>query len=232
MYKNKRILAIIPARGGSKGLPGKNIKEFAGKPLILWTVDAIKTLLDDEFICISTDDDNIIATVESHGLKVPFKRPFSLSGDTSSINDVVRHAINFYKEKGFDFDWVLLLQPTSPLRNREHIEEVLKMSDANADTDMIVSVKESHAPAVLCEETVDGFLEKTINKNGTIRQHLPHYYEYNGAIYLMNVNALLENGIHGIRKVRKYVMNPIESIDIDDINDFELAEYYKIKYKL
>lgn len=229
MNRNK-ILAIIPARGGSKGLPGKNIKEFAGKPLIYWTIDAARAALCDDCICVSTDDDNVINAVELYGLKVPFKRPSFLATDTSSTNDVIVHAINYYKKRNLNFDWVLLLQPTSPLRTGKHLEEILKMCEN--DIDMIVSVKESHAAAVLCQEDEKGYLELYFNKRGSGRQSISRYYEYNGAAYLVNIESLLEKGIHGMQRVKKYVMDAVDSIDIDDLKDFELAEFYKLKYKL
>lgn len=230
MEEKRKILAVIPARGGSKGIIRKNIKEFVGKPLICWTIDAARAVLEDSNICVSTDDESIIETVESYGLKVPFKRPNSLATDTSSTNDVIVHAINYYKEIGRDFDWVLLLQPTSPLRNGKHLKGVLELCNDNVD--MIVSVKSSHAATVLCQENIEGYLRLSINEDGSRRQNIPPYYEYNGAIYLINVKALLDNGIHGIKRIKKYVMNSIESIDIDDIYDLELAEFYKMKYNL
>lgn len=230
MEEKRKILAVIPARGGSKGIIRKNIKEFIGKPLICWTIDAARTVLEDSYICVSTDDESIIETVESYSLKVPFRRPNSLATDTSSTNDVIVHAINYYKEIGRDFDWVLLLQPTSPLRNGKHLKDVLELCSDTVD--MIVSVKSSHAATVLCQENREGYLRLSINEDGSRRQNMPPYYEYNGAIYLINVKALLDNGIHGIKRIKKYVMNSIESIDIDDICDLELAEFYKIKYNL
>ena len=190
MEKEKKILAVIPARGGSKGLPGKNIKKFCGKPLICWTIDAVRQILHDNCICVSTDDDDIIEVVESYDLKVPFKRPPSLATDISSTNDVVVHAINYYQKNGLFFDWLLLLQPTSPLRTGKHIENIINMCDDS--TDMIVSVKASHAATVLCQENEDGYLELSLNKKAVGRQGMSHYYEYNGAVYMLSLIHISE----------------------------------------
>lgn len=230
MYKDKKILALIPARGGSKGLLRKNIIEFSGRPLIYWTLDAARGVLDDECICVSSDDDEIIRKVVEYGISVPFKRPQYLATDTSSANDVIIHALTYYQDLGMNFDLVLLLQPTSPLRNSKHLLEALELYDN--DVEMIVSVKESDSPATLAKENINGFLELYINNNGERRQELGRYYEYNGAIYLINVPALLKKGLHQLTHVRKYVMSAIESVDIDDLDDLKLAEFYKQEYKL
>ena len=115
-----KILYIIPARGGSKGIPHKNIKPLNGKPLIYYTIDVARQLTSDENICVSSDDAEIIQAVEDYGLKVPFKRPDHLSTDTATTNDVLLHALNFYQSKGINYEVIILLQPTSPLRTVQH----------------------------------------------------------------------------------------------------------------
>src|SRR6056297_1801952 len=119
-------LIIIPARGGSKGIPGKNIKELCGKPLIQYTVDAAREIFKDYEICVSTDSSEIKSVVEKLGLKVPFLRPIELATDTASTYDVLLHALNFYENKGYCSDVVILLQATSPFRTSKHIREALK----------------------------------------------------------------------------------------------------------
>lgn len=216
------ILVIIPARGGSKGLPGKNIKSLYGKPLITYSIDVARAITSDDNICVSTDDPKIIDTVENYGLHVPFIRPKELASDTASTNDVLLHAIKFYEDKGKAFDKILLLQPTSPLRTVDQVKEAISLY--RNDIDMVVSVTKSHAPAVLCNENEKGYIDLIYNKNAGGRQSLPTFYEFNGAIYVINVESLKNMGLGGFDKCVKYVMSKETSIDIDDIYDFMLVE--------
>ena len=153
------ILVVIPARGGSKGIPGKNIKPLNGKPLIYYTIDAARCIADDAHICVSTDDDLIIEVVEHYGLRVPFKRPDYLATDTASTYDVLLHALHYYEEKGEHIDVVVLLQATSPFRTGEHVKEALVLY--SNEIDMVVSVKETDSnPYYVCfEENAQGMLE-------------------------------------------------------------------------
>jgi len=217
-----KILYVIPARGGSKGIPHKNIKLLNGKPLIYYSIDVARQMTTDEHICVSTDDDEIIEVVENYGLKVPFIRPDYLATDTATTNDVILHAINFYESKGFFYDVVVLLQPTSPLRQVAQVKEALSLFDESID--MVVSVKESHASSVLCAENEDGFLELCFNKSGKRRQDLSTLYEYNGAIYIINVQRLKKKGLSGLNKIKKYIMDEFLSIDIDTPLDRIIAE--------
>ena len=114
-----KLLYLIPARGGSKGIPRKNIKELSGKPLIAYSIDVARQLTDDCNICISTDDDEIMQVVTSYGLTVPFKRPDFLATDSVGTYEVILHAIDFYENLGVNYDAVVLLQPTSPLRTAQ-----------------------------------------------------------------------------------------------------------------
>ena len=111
------ILVVIPARGGSKGIPHKNIKKLNGKELITYSIDVARQLTSDDNICVSADDDNIIATVENYGLKVAFKRPIELATDSAGTNGVLLHALDFYENQGRTYDVIVLLQPTSPFRS-------------------------------------------------------------------------------------------------------------------
>lgn len=216
------ILVVIPARGGSKGLPGKNIKELCGRPLIGYSIDVARTITSDAHICVSTDDSQIKSVVENYGLKVPFLRPEALGTDSSTTNDVLLHAIEYYEKQGRQYEKILLLQPTSPLRTEKEVKEALALY--HDDIDMVVSVTESHAPSVLCVDNMDGFLELVHNKRAEGRQSLPTFYEYNGAIYVINVKSLKEKGLGSFTRKIKYVMSKETSIDIDDIYDFMLAE--------
>ena len=222
MVKLTDTLFVIPARGGSKGLPGKNIKELCGKPLIAYSIDVARVFVDDKHICVSTDSEQIKQVVESYGLNVPFLRPDYLATDTATTNDVLVHAVNFYKEQGIEYKKLVLLQPTSPLRTSQDVQRAMELY--RDDIDMVVSVMKSHAPAVLCSENEDGFVELVYNKNAAGRQQLQDMYEFNGAVYVINVQALLEKGLSRFSKRVKYVMSKEHSADIDDIYDFKLVE--------
>jgi N-acylneuraminate cytidylyltransferase len=217
-----KILYVIPARGGSKGIPHKNIKPLNGKPLIYYSIDVARQLTTDENICVSTDDDEIIEVVERYGLKVPFKRPDYLATDTATTNDVLLHAIDFYESNGIYYDVLVLLQPTSPLRKASQVEKALSLY--NDSLDMVVSVKESHAASVICKENENGFLEFCFNKSGLRRQDTSSYYEYNGAIYIINIERLKEKSLSGFTKIKKYVMDELSSVDIDIPLDWIITE--------
>ena len=223
MNKLTDTLFVITARGGSKGLPGKNIKDLCGKPLIAYSIDVARAFTDDENICVSTDSEEIKQVVEKYGLKVPFLRPDYLATDTATSDDVLIHAVNYYREQfGKNYNKLILLQPTSPLRTADDVEGAIKLY--RDDIDMVVSVMKSHAPAVLCQDDEDGFVQLTYNKKALGRQQLPEMYEFNGAVYVMSVDALLEKKMAGFTKKVKYVMSKEHSIDIDDIYDFLQVE--------
>ena len=217
-------LIVIPARGGSKGVPRKNIKVLGDKPLIQYTIDAAKGVFDDEFICVSTDDFEIKSVVEQLGLKVPFLRPNELASDTAGTYEVLLHAISYYESKGYFPDTLILLQPTSPFRTSAHIKEALKLYHESID--MVVSVKETKANPyyILFEEDRNGFLKKTKEANFTRRQECPKVWEYNGAIYIINVKALKEKTISQFTKVCKFEMDETSSHDIDTLLDWKIAE--------
>ena len=225
-----RILFLIPARGGSKGIPNKNIINLLSKPLIGYTIEEclhLSKLYDCE-ICVSTDSINIKKVAEQFGLKVPFLRPDHLSNDTASSESVILHALDWYQNNGVDFDFVVLLQPTSPLRKFNHIVDAINLYLENQKNsiDMMVSVKISKANPYfnLFEDNDDGMLTKSINSSYTRRQDCPTTYEYNGAIYVININSLREKGILNFDKIRKYVMDEISSLDIDEPNDLIFCE--------
>ncbi|MFS2747627.1 cytidylyltransferase domain-containing protein [Bacteroides uniformis] len=215
-------LFVITARGGSKGLPGKNIKDLCGKPLIAYSIDVARAFTDDENICVSTDSEQIRSVVESYGLKVPFIRPEYLATDTATSSDVLVHAVNFYKGKGREYKRLCLLQPTSPLRTVEDVQGALDLY--RDDIDIVTGVVRSHAASTLNEETEDGYMVSVFNKGGLGRQYVKPMYETNGAVYVMNVQSLLDKGMKGFRKKVKYEMTKEHSVDIDDIIDFMLVE--------
>lgn len=218
MYED--FLFLIPARGGSKRLTGKNIKELNGKPLIYYTIDAIKDIAPIENICFSSCDSEMIQKVEEYGLKVPFVRPAELASDTSSTLEVIEHALNFYKQNGRTFKGLVLLQPTSPLRNSQHVIEALELYSDNIDLVVSVKITKSNPYYILFEENAKGFLELSKEGKYTRRQDCPMVYERNGAIYIYNLNGSYQNPKRQI----KYVMDEMESIDIDSEYDWMLAE--------
>ena len=215
-------LFVIPARGGSKGLPGKNIKDLCGKPLIAYSIDVARAFVDDENICISTDSEEIKKVVQEYGLHVPFLRPNYLATDTATSNDVLIHAVNYYREKGRHYKRLCLLQPTSPLRTIEDVEGALNLY--TDEIDMVSGMTKSHAPSILNEENEDGFMVSVFNKDGLGRQFVKEMYETNGAVYVINIQSLLEKGMKGFTRKIKYVMSKEHSVDIDDIIDFRLVE--------
>ncbi|WP_026915716.1 cytidylyltransferase domain-containing protein [Christiangramia portivictoriae] len=222
------MLVIIPARGGSKGVPGKNIKELGGKPLIQYTIEAAKELFEDSQIIISTDCNDIKETVENFGLKVPFLRPAHLATDTAGTYEVLLHALKYAENYGFNPETLLLLQPTSPFRNAAHIREAVELYNSlKSELEMLVSVKETKANPyyLLKEENENGFLENSKIGNFTRRQDCPKVWELNGAIYIINVASLKKKTISDFKNVKKFVMDEYSSHDIDTMMDWKFAEF-------
>lgn len=220
-----KYLVVIPARGGSKGIPHKNIKLLGGKPLIYYSIDVARQFTTDENICVTTDDVEIVSVVEQHGLKVPFVRPAELATDTCGSSEVIQHAYQFFAAKGIQYDAIVLLQPTSPFRKVEFIKEAVALYDESID--MVTSVRS--AP---CNPYYDGFEENAngllqISKgDGTItrRQEAPRVWQQNGSIYVINPKSLIEKGMGGFTKIRKYTMPELYSVDIDNPFDWKVAE--------
>lgn len=217
-------LVIIPARGGSKGIPRKNVKSLHGKPLIQYTIEAALAIFPSSQIIVSTDDQEIKSVAEACGLVVPFLRPAELSTDTASSYDVILHAVEFAKQQGIEFETVILLQPTSPFRNGQHIQEAIELY--SNDLDMVVSVTESEENPYysIFEENENGYLEKSKVGSFTRRQDCPKTYSYNGAIYVINPKSLEKNPLHLFTKIYKYVMPREVSIDLDTPLDWKIAE--------
>ncbi|MFK8060270.1 MAG: acylneuraminate cytidylyltransferase family protein [Polaribacter sp.] len=219
------ILYLIPARGGSKGLPGKNIKKLGGKALINHAIDFARNFTSDNNICLSTDSSEIIECALDNNYKIPFIRPSILSTDTASSNEVVLHAINYYQSLGKSFDLLVLLQPTTPFRKKEDLKNMLNQWDENLD--LMVSVKEPHDSPYfsLFEENSDKYLEKSKKSDYTRRQDTPKVYAFNGSLYLYNIESLKNKPVSKFKKIKKYVMkDPLYSIDIDNHFDWLVAE--------
>ena len=220
------MLAVIPARGGSKGVPRKNIKELAGKPLISYTIEsAIKSNIFEKVI-VSTDNNEIAQVALQCGAEIPFIRPVEISGDMVSSDDVVIHALDFYKKQGVDFEIVCKLQPTSPLRNGEHIKQAYAMfCEQNAD--FVVSVCEcEHSPlwsGILGENcSMKEFIKDEVKRK--CRQELPVFYRLNGAIYMGKTDEFCKNRSFLGLNSYAYIMEQKVSVDIDSWLDFLIAE--------
>ncbi|ONI46073.1 acylneuraminate cytidylyltransferase [Candidatus Epulonipiscioides gigas] len=218
------ILAIIPARGGSKGLPGKNIKILGDKPLIAHTIIAAK---ESKFISrsiVSTDSSKIANIAKNFGAEIPFIRPDYLATDEATSVDVVLHLLQELKKDNYVPDFVCLLQCTSPFRNSTDIDSsVEKCLNTNFDACYSVS-KVSSSPywmKVFDGEKLSSFMD---NKTILRRQDLPMIYELNGAIYFVKTSELIKNKSLHLSNATGYIMPEDRSIDIDSALDFELAK--------
>lgn len=224
------MLAIIPARGGSKGLPGKNIRPLNGKPLIQYTIEAALASKYVDKVIVTTDDQKIADVAKLAGAEVPFLRPDYLASDTASAVDVYIHATEFaMREMGMKFSKFIVLLPTAPLRNSKHIDEAVALFNRlNADT--LVSVNEAETPPTWYMN-MDNALrirnagfgqESAIMGN---RQVNNTFYVPNGAIYILDYKLLKEKRTYYSENTVGFVMSRKESVDIDTLDDFEYAEY-------
>lgn len=222
-----KTLFLIPARGGSKGIPRKNIKILGEKPLICHSIDIAKHFVDDAFICVSTDDLEIKSVCENYGLNVPFLRPAQLATDTAGSDEMIMHALEFYQKQSINIEKIVLLQPTSPFRKTIHIENAINLY--HNQIDMVISVKETEVNPyyLLCNENKQGFLEKFVKDIDIIRrQDAPKVYQYNGTVYIINVKSFLKHKkLSAFEKVIKYEMDNISSVDLDTLLDWAYAEF-------
>lgn len=219
-------LVVITARGGSKGIPKKNIKLLNGKPLIQYSIDVAKEIADKTDICFTSDSDEIINVAKNLGLDIPFKRPNDLARDRASSQDVILHALETYENlNNKKYDAVVLLQPTSPFRTVNQVRDCIQLYDNSVD--MVVStIRSSANPYYNLFEEKDGYLRPSKEGHFTRRQDCPDVWEYNGAIYVINSNSLRAKKMNTFTKVKKYVMSEETSIDIDTPFDWKIAEVY------
>lgn len=226
MINNKEILAIIPARGGSKGIPKKNIKSFNGKPLISFTIEEAKKSKYIDRIVVSTEDEEISKICQKYGAEVPYARPMELAKDDTPTIDCIIHMLKWFEEnEHYVPDYVCLLQCTSPLRTSNDIDSAIDKM-INLGMDGIVSICEAEVNPywtnVFVEEKLEYFIES--GKKITRRQELPKVYRVNGAIYILRTNVLLEKKTFEPDNITGHIMSPESSIDIDNSIDFKLAE--------
>jgi len=216
-----RVLAIIVGRGGSKGLPGKNVALLAGKPLVAWSVAAAKGARSVTRAILSSDDDDIIAAAQAAGCEVPFKRPPELATDEASVYDAMFHAVDQLDE---EYETVVLLQATSPLRTADDIDEaVAKLRERGAPSVVSVSLapKPPHWMYTLDEDRLQQVVEEAWSSDR--RQALPHYYVPNGAVYVAKLDWLRQAGTFYSPETIGYVMPRERSIDIDAPIDLMVA---------
>ena len=228
---NSKIVAVIPARGGSKGIPHKNIQELAGKPVIAYTIEAAlgSEMLDR--VIVSTDSEKIAEVAREYNAEV-ILRPKELAQDTTPTEPVLQHAIKYLEEKeNYSPDLIVLLQPTSPIRNKDDIDNAIKkLIDTGADS--LLGVCESHS--FLWK--LKGEVPTPINydyKNRKRRQEIDKEYKENGSIYITKRDILMEENNRLGGKIQIYVMDDTSSIEVDTLFDFWIAECilrYKNKY--
>lgn len=224
MLNGEKVLAIVPARGGSKGVPRKNVRTAAGRPLIAWTIAAAKAAATVDRVILSSDDDEIIAAARQAGCDVPFVRPTALASDTASMLDVVHHAI---EQCGGDFGWIVLLQPTSPLRTGADIDDTLKAcQDANAPACVTVTPADKSPQWMFYRE--GGGRMRPVIETGTQlafrRQDLPQAYALNGAVYAARRDWLANRPSFLSPDTVCHVMPRARSIDIDTETDFIIMQ--------
>ncbi len=219
-------IATICARGGSKGLPGKNLRPFLGQPLIAHTIAQARACAGIDAVYVSTDDEAIAAAARAAGAVVPFLRPAALATDASPKLPVIEHLVGHLAQAGVRVERVVDLQPTSPLRHPADIEAALAVAPSE---DLVVSVCQAADNPYfnLVERGADGRVRLCQGEGRGRRQDLPEVLALNGSIYVWRVDALKRAAIAGLwsANIRPYVMPRWKSVDIDELEDFELAEW-------
>lgn len=227
MISDFRVLGVIPARGGSKGLPGKNLRPLCGRPLIGWTIDEARASSMLDAVVVTTDDPEIASVAVQFGAEVPFLRPAELAGDTASSIDVVIHAIDDLAEKGRIFDIVVLLEPTSPLREPSDIDAALtKMLADEAGAIVSVCRAESTHPAFMFRQKADARLAPFLERQptGLRRQELEPVFFLEGTVYASRIAVLREKRSFYHDDTVAFEVPKWKSLEIDDIDDFLLVE--------
>jgi CMP-N-acetylneuraminic acid synthetase len=228
MYNEKKILAIIPARGGSKGLPGKNIKSLLGKPLIGWTIEQAKASKYIDEIFVSTDSREIADVAENFGISVPFLRPKELASDTSPSSEFVLHTINYYRNKDSNFDYILLLEPTSPLRKKKDIDKAIELLKEGDNSIGVVSLGEVHTehPNIVKYVSEDGKILPFVNNQTKVthRQSLSKAYFPYGVVYLVKTEYFEKEMKFYEENTTPYFIERWQNYEVDDIFDFLCIE--------
>jgi CMP-N,N'-diacetyllegionaminic acid synthase len=221
MLNGKRVLGLVTARGGSKGLPGKNIRPVGGKPLIAWTIDAARASARLDRLVLSSDDDAIIDVARRYGCEVPFKRASSLAADDTPSVDVVVDAL----QRCGQYDWVVLLQPTSPLRTPQDIDAAIEYCIASGAPLCVSICVAEQSPYWMYRREVDRLVPVVAGAEITRRQDLPIAYVPNGAIYVADVAWFMQHKkLFAPALTVGYEMPAERSVDIDDLEDIERVE--------
>jgi len=234
MINGKSVLAIIPARGGSKGLPGKNIKELCGKPLVAWSIEqALKSKYIDN-VFVSTDSEEIAKIAKEFGANVPFLRPAELAADDSPISDAILYVLEQLGLMGESYDYVALLEPTSPLRKLNDIDDAIDLIAQNTNTDCLVSVGKVHMEHPMIVKKIDakGFVAPYISNIAKIyqRQQADEAYFPYGVIYISRVSEFKKNRMFYTEKTVPYFIERWQNYEIDDQLDFTIiAQIMRIK---
>ncbi|XOQ58575.1 MAG: Acylneuraminate cytidylyltransferase family protein [Clostridium sp.] len=226
MINNKKVLAIIPARGGSKGIPRKNIKNINGRPLISYSIEEARKSKYIDKLIVSTEDSEIAKISKKFGAEIPFLRPKELSKDTTPGIEPILHAVSWFKNKGITFDYVMCLQCTSPFRKYSQIDKAIEvLIEKNGDS--IVSVCESEITPYWMKKIEYGKLKDFLDNNifYSRRQDAPKVYRLNGAIYMTKTDVLIKYKNWYTENTLPYVMDEISSIDIDNMLDFKFVEF-------
>jgi len=229
MYKGKKIIGVIPARGGSKGLPGKNIRPLFGKPLIAWTIDAAKKSKYLDRVIISTDDSKIAKVAKKFGAQVPFMRPKALASDTAKSIDVMLHALDHFKAEGIEYDYLIMLEPTSPLRETEDIDgSIKKLIDNKSGAASIVGVSKVEAAHPVFDVTITGkgFIKPYAGdfSKAVRRQDISDLYFFEGTVYVSKASELYKRKGFYHDKTLPYIVPRWKSLEVDDILDMVCAE--------
>ena len=225
MYDGKKVLALIPARGGSKGIKDKNIIDLCGKPLIQYTIDAAKKSKYIDDIVVSTDSEKIATISKKCGAEVPFMRPIELAQDKSKSIDAVVHAVETLKKYGRFYDCVVFLQPTQPLRDTEDIDGAINTFYQHGRQSLI-SVAEVVNHPLLIRTIENGKLKNLLNQNSSVRrQDMPKFYCVNGCIYINGIEEINQELSQNDNCI-PYVMDVKHSVDIDEYDDLLEAEFY------
>ena len=228
MYKGKRILAIVPARGGSKGLPGKNIKMLNGKPLIVWTLEHIKKSRYVDELFVSTDSIEIAEVCKNYGVNVDELRPEKLAEDGTSSMDVMEYTINLIEEKGRKYDYFVMLEPTSPLRKAGDLDSVIETACDNPHKDGVITVGEVHTehPSIIKKITADNNITKYMETSINVYQRQQFdkaYYPY-GVAYLMKTDVFKKTHNIYTDNMIPFYIERWQNYEIDDIYDFACVE--------
>jgi CMP-N-acetylneuraminic acid synthetase len=227
MIAGKSVIAIIPARAGSKGLPGKNIRPLCGKPLVAWSIESARASRYVDEVLVSTDGDDIARIAEQFGAAVPFRRPAELASDAATTLSAVQHALEHYLRKARSFDIVALLEPTSPLREESDIDSMLeRLSSAWDDFDAVISIGEVQEHPSIMKRLRGPELEPYCAElaRTTRRQDNPAAYFPYGVAYIVKTASLLEEGSFYPRRCTYHLLRRYQSYEIDDLHDFLCVE--------